>query len=154
MPVQMNVMHHQLVGGYLCRLAAADPAARPATVAEFMEELAGYANDALAVEALRPEYVDATRTWRIAGLIEIVDADRDASAEFHQHTPQALAVRLPDPQLLAESRNLAVAFDAARRPGEFYVERFYQDYVRGDDRMSNSDFLDSRIADYVFASCR
>jgi hypothetical protein len=154
MPVQMNVMHHQLVGGYLCKLAGAEPCARPGAVADLLEGLAAFANDALAVEALQPEYLDATRTWRIAGLIEIVDVDRDAAAEFFQHTPQALAIRLPDPQLLAESRNLAVAFDAARRTGEFYLEPFYQDYVRGGERLSNSDFLDSRIADYVFASCR
>jgi len=35
------------------------------------------------------------------------------------------------------------------------VDRFYYDYIRGGaNAPGNSDFLDSRIADYTFASCR
>jgi len=154
MPVQMNVIAHQIVGAYLSRLALS-PAGRPATVAAFMEGLASFANDLLGVEAMEAQYVEATRSWRIPGVLEMGDIDRDATTAYATHTAQQVTIRLPDPDLLAESRNLAVAFDAGRRPGQFYVDRFYYDYIRGGaNAPGNSDFLDSRIADYTFASCR
>lgn len=154
MPVQMNVIAHQIVGAYLSKLALT-PAARPATVAALMANLAEFANDALGVEAMEAGYVEATRCWRIPGVLEMFDIDQDATTAYATHTAQEVTIRLPDPDLLAESRNLAVAFDAGRRPGQFYVDRFYYDYVRGGTYApSNSDFLDSRIADYTFASCR
>jgi hypothetical protein len=154
MPVQMNVISHQLVGAYLSKISAAG-ATRPATVEAFLTALAEFANDALGVEAMQAAYTEATRSWRIPGVIEMFDIDRDAAAEYVTHTAQKVVVRLPDPELLAESRNLAVAFDAGRRPGQFYVDRFYYDYIKnGDNAPSNNDFLDSRIADYTFASCR
>jgi len=55
MPVQMNVIAHQIVGAYLSRLALS-PAGRPATVAAFMEGLASFANDLLGVEAMEARY--------------------------------------------------------------------------------------------------
>lgn len=154
MPVQMNVISHQLVGAYLSKISASG-GPRPATVEAFLTALAEFANDALGVEAMEATYSQTTRSWRIPGVIEMIDIDRDAAAEYVTHTPQKIVVRLPDQELLAESRNLAVAFDAGRRPGQFYVDRFYYDYIKsGDNAPSNSDFLDSRIADYVFSQCR
>ena len=154
MPVQMNVISHQLVGAYLSRLAAGQ-ATRPATVEAFLNGLADYVNDALGVEAMAATYTAATRSWRIPGVIEMIDIDQNAKTTYATHSAAEIVVRLPDPELLAESRNLAVAFDAGRRPGNFYVDRFYYDYIKKiDGAPSNSDFLDSRIADYTFASCR
>lgn len=154
MPVRMNVISHQLVGAYLSRLAAGQ-AARPATVEAFLTGLAEYVNDALGVEAMTAAYDAATRSWRIPGVLEMTGVDQDAKATYVTHAPAEVFIRLPDADLLAESRNIAVAFDAGRRPGEFYVDRFYYDYIkRADGAPSNSDFLDSRIADYTFASCR
>ena len=154
MPVQMNVISHQLVGAYLSRLAAGQ-AARPATIEAFLNGLADYVNDALGVEAMTATSTAATRSWRIPGVIEMTDIDQNAKTTYVMHSAAEIVVRLPDPELLAESRNLAVAFDAGRRPGNFYVDRFYYDYIKKTDGApSNSDFLDSRIADYTFASCR
>jgi hypothetical protein len=150
----MNVISHQLVGAYLARLAAG-PAARPATVEAMLHGLAEFANDALGIEAMSATYADATRCWRIPGVIELLDIDRDAKASYVTHSAAEVVIRLPDPELLAESRNLAVAFDAGRKHGQFYVDRFYYDYIRkADGAPNNSEFLDSRIADYTFASCR
>jgi hypothetical protein len=150
----MNVISHQLVGAYLSRLAAGQ-AARPATVEGFLTALAEYVNDALGVEAMTAAYDAPTRCWRIAGVIELFDIDQDARATYVSHTAAEMVVRLPEPELLAESRNLAVAFDAGRKPGQFYVDRFYYDYIKGaENAPGNSDFLDARIADYTFASCR
>ena len=153
MPVQMNVIAHQLVGGYLSRLTLSG--ARPATVAQLMADLAEFANDALGVEAMQARYDAPTRTWRIPGVLELIDIDETATASFHESTAQNLAIRLPDRDLLAENRNLAVAYDAGRVRGGFSLSGFYRDYAQsGPYELSNSDFLDSRIADYVFATCR
>ena len=153
MTVRMNVIAHQLAGAYVARLAAT--ATRPPTVEAFMEGLAGFVNDELGVEAMQAFYVEETRTWRVPGVLEMADIDRDARAVYAHHCAQEVIIRLPEKDLLAESRNLAVAFDAGQRRGQFYVDRFYHDYLGGGAAsISNSDFLDSRIADYVFAHCR
>jgi hypothetical protein len=155
MPVHMNVMQHQLVGAYVSKLAMSE-SRRPPTVEGLMEGLAGFVNDALGVEAMTAIYDEPTRTWRIHGVIEMIGIDRDATIDYAAHTPQKLTLRLPDPDLLADSRNVAVAFDAGRSNAQLYTHRFYYDYIRGDGayRISNSDFLDSRVADYVFSHCR
>ncbi len=153
MTVRMNVIAHQLAGAYVSRLAST--ASRPPTVEAFMSGLAEFVNDALGVEAMQAIYVEETRTWRVPGVLEMADIDRDARATYAHHSAQEVFIRLPEKDLLAESRNLAVAFDAGQRPGQFYVDRFYYDYVqRGANAISNSDFLDARIADYVFSHCR
>ncbi|TVQ52669.1 MAG: hypothetical protein EA355_14685 [Rhodobacteraceae bacterium] len=153
MPVEMNVMSHQLVGAWLARLTTAEK--RPETLAGFMEGLAAYVNNALGVETIAATYVAARNAWRIPGVLEIFGVAEDAAAVYVSHAPEQVVIRLPDPELLAESRNLAVAFDHGGRSGEFYVDRFYYDYIRGGDYApSNSAFLDSRIADYTFAQCR
>lgn len=153
MPVEMNVMQHQLVGAWLAKLTNA--AERPQTLAGFMEGLAAYVNNALGVETIAAVYLEKPQMWRIPGVLEISGVAKDAAALYVGHTPEQVVVRLPDAELLAESRNLAVAFDHGGRSGEFYVDRFYYDYIRGGEYApSNSAFLDSRIADYTFAQCR
>lgn len=154
MPVHMNVMQHQLVGAYVSKLAMS-PNARPATVEGLLTGLAEFVNDALGVEAMAAVWSEETSTWRIHGVIEMIGIERDATVDYAAHTPQKLTLRLPDPDLLADSRNLAVAFDAGRQGAALYTHRFYYDYIRGGDyKISHSDFLDSRVADYVFSHCR
>lgn len=154
MPVHMNVMQHQLVGAYVSKLAMS-AAAHPATVAALMAGLAAFVNDELGVEAMFPVYDAPTRIWRIHGVIEIIGVDEDAALDFVSHRPDKLTLHLPDAELLKDSRNLAIAFDTEGKNRQSYAHQFYYDYIRGGGyTLRNSDFLDSRIADYVFASCR
>ncbi len=154
MPVNMNVMQHQLVGAYISKLAL-HPDGRPSTVEGLLHGLAEFVNDALGVEAMTAVYDDGTRTWRIHGVIEMIGIEKDAALDYAWHTSKRITLRMPDPELLAEGRNLAIAFDAGRQGGRIYTHQFYYDYIRDSSyKMSNGDFLDSRIADYVFSSCR
>lgn len=153
MPVRMNVMSHQLVGAFLSRLAATGE--RPETVEAMMNELAEFVNRELGVETIGAYYDCEASAWRIPGVLEMIDVKREARASYATHSDDEIIVRLPDPDLLAESRNFAIALDTGNQRARIYVHPFYYDYLRRDAASpSNSEFLDSRIADYTFSSCR
>lgn len=152
MPVHMTVLHHQLVGAWLARLT--ETGARPATLKEFLQGLAAFVNAELRVSTIEAAYAPATRSWRIPGVVEMTDIDEDATVAYATHKADEVVVRLPDPALLAESKNLAIAYDTDNRRGQFYLDRFYYDYANGNYTIKNREFLESRIADYTFASCR
>ncbi|ODN70451.1 hypothetical protein [Methylobrevis pamukkalensis] len=149
MAVEMNVISPKHVGAYIAKLARMVPADRPKSVKKLLEEMA--ANIA---NAPTPVYEKDRQMWRLAGVIELSGIAKDADVEFFQSNAEGLKLRLPDPDLLTRSEQEVNALDQIGG-GPRYVPPFYGDYLNKTPRApTNTEFLFSRVADYVFSSCR
>ncbi|SON55987.1 hypothetical protein HDIA_2446 [Hartmannibacter diazotrophicus] len=147
--VEMTVISPRHVGLYLTKIAKAAPGERPQNVEALLGALAqGIPN------APQPHYDGERRQWRLAGILEVTGVERDAALDFLQSTSSAVKLRLPDKELLDRTLEESEALDAIGG-GPNYVPSFYGDYLNKTPRApTNTEFLYSRIADYVFSSCR
>ena len=99
----------------------------------------------------RPTCVDDLRTQlRNIALIP----DRIKSVEFVQSSLDHLVLRLPPAEMAKEGEDRAKSLD--RENSQDYEEPlFYRDRINLDvPRMSNLEFLYSRIGDYTIAQCK